>query len=234
MPDSNITISLEDVYKTYHMGGEEVHALQGLSLDIARGEFVAVMGPSGSGKSTLINIIGLLDTPTSGECRLDSEKVDSLSKSEQAEIRNRRIGFVFQQFNLLPRMTVLDNVLLPSVYGNLDSGRRRARGLLEKVGLTGYEYHRSNQLSGGQMQRVAIARSLIMEPSIILADEPTGNLDSEKSREIMELFQEINVEGATIVLITHETDIAAYADRTVRLLDGRVVQNETEAAHEGV
>lgn len=227
MQVSDNVISLSEVHKTYEMGGEDVHALQGLSLDIRRGEFVAVMGPSGSGKSTLMNIVGLLDRPSSGEYTLDGQAVSGFSKGKQAEIRNQRIGFVFQQFNLLPRTTVLDNVLLPTIYSSVGGGRQRARELLDMVGLAEYESHKSNQISGGQMQRVAIARALIMEPSIILADEPTGNLDSRKSREIMELFEKINDEGATVVLITHEEDIAGYADRTVRLLDGRVVDDES-------
>lgn len=233
MPGNNKVIEMDDIHKTYHMDGEDVHALRGLSLDIARGEFVAIMGPSGSGKSTLMSITGLLDQPSSGEYRLDGETVSSFSKGRQAEIRNQRIGFVFQQFNLLARTTVLDNVLLPAIYGKRSDGRQYARGLIEKVGLADFEHHRSNQLSGGQMQRVAIARALIMEPSIILADEPTGNLDSGKSKEILELFHQINDEGATIVLITHDEEIAGYADRTIRLLDGRVVQTESEASHEG-
>ncbi|MEW6554857.1 MAG: ABC transporter ATP-binding protein [Actinomycetota bacterium] len=216
-------IELEDIHKLYNMGGEDVHALRGVSLEIGKGEFVAIMGPSGSGKTTLMNIIGLLDKPSSGGYYLDGKSVSDIGKAEQAGIRNRKIGFVFQAFNLLPRTTVLDNVLLPAIYGKSDGRRERAMELIERFGLESVAHHRSNQLSGGQIQRVAIARALIMDPAIIIADEPTGNLDSVTSAEIIGVFREINGDGATIVLITHEPEMAAMADRTVMLRDGRIV-----------
>jgi putative ABC transport system ATP-binding protein len=215
-------IALEDIHKFYRMGGEDVHALRGVSLEIKRGEFVAVMGPSGSGKTTLMNIIGLLDKPSSGGYYLDGKSVSDIGKAEQAGIRNRKIGFVFQAFNLLPRTTVLDNVMLPTIYGKSDGSREKALALLERFGLGGVTHHRSNQLSGGQIQRVAIARALIMEPAIVIADEPTGNLDSVTSAEIINVFREINGDGATVVLITHEPDMASRADRTIRLHDGLI------------
>jgi putative ABC transport system ATP-binding protein len=224
MKTDDKVIELIDVHKIYKMAGEDVHALRGVSLEIEKGEFVAIMGPSGSGKTTLMNIIGLLDRPSGGDYILEGRNVNRINKSEQAEIRNRKIGFVFQAFNLLPRTSVLSNVLLPTIYSHNGDGRGRASGLIEKLGLGEVAHHRSNQLSGGQTQRVAIARALIMEPSIIIADEPTGNLDSVTSREIMEVFRSINEEGATIVLITHEQDLAAWADRTVRLFDGKIVE----------
>lgn len=216
-------IEIRDIHKVYGTAGEDVHALRGVSLVIEKGEFVAVMGPSGSGKTTLMNIIGLLDKPTSGEYYLDGKNVSDIGKAEQAGIRNERIGFVFQAFNLLPRTTVLDNVLLPTIYGKSDGSSGRALALIERFGLKDVAHHRSNQLSGGQVQRVAIARALIMEPSIVIADEPTGNLDSVTAAEIIGVFREINGDGATIVLITHEPDLAALADRTVRLRDGRII-----------
>jgi putative ABC transport system ATP-binding protein len=223
-------IELEDVHKVYKMAGEDVHALRGVSLDIGRGEFVAVMGPSGSGKTTLMNIIGLLDRPTSGEFLLEGEPVGTIGKGRQAAIRNRKIGFVFQQFNLLPRVTVLDNVLLPTIYGDRPEGGKYAREMIERVGLGGLDHHRSNQLSGGQVQRVAIARALVMEPSLILADEPTGNLDSATSGEIMELFRQVNADGATVVLITHELELAGWADRIIKVRDGHIVESEVSHA----
>jgi len=181
------------------------------------------MGPSGSGKSTLMHIIGLLDRPTSGSYILDGKDVSKLKGNAQSKIRNKQIGFVFQQFNLLPRTSVLDNVLLPSIYGNIKNPKSKAEKLIEKVGLKDRIKHKSNQLSGGQIQRVAIARALVMNPSIILADEPTGNLDSKRSAEIMNLFKEINKDGATIVLIKHEDEIASYADRVIKLKDGEII-----------
>ena len=220
---SETIISLKTINKIYKSAGEEVHALKGINLDIKKGEFIAIMGPSGSGKSTLMHIVGLLDTPTSGIYQLNNKDVSKLRKNRQAKIRNQEIGFVFQQFNLLPRTTVLDNVLLPTIYGSLKNAKSKAETLIKKVGLENREFHKSNQLSGGQIQRVAIARALIMNPSIILADEPTGNLDTKKSQEIMELFQEINKEGATIVLITHEDEVAKYADRIIKLRDGEIL-----------
>jgi putative ABC transport system ATP-binding protein len=225
-PASGSIIELKDIHKTYKMGGEDAYALRGVSLEIEQGEFVSVMGPSGSGKTTLMNIIGLLDRPSSGDYHLGGKNVSDISKAEQAEIRNRRIGFVFQAFNLLPRTTVLENVLLPTIYGKSGEGRgsrERASVLIEKLGLKDVAHHKSNQLSGGQVQRVAIARALVMEPSIIIADEPTGNLDSVTSAEIIGVLREINRDGATVVLITHEQELAAWADRTVRLRDGRIV-----------
>ncbi len=227
-------IELTDVRKSYAMGGEDVRALRGVSLQVEQGEFLAIMGPSGSGKTTLMNIIGLLDEPSSGEYRLEGEVVSNIGMGRQAEIRNSRIGFVFQQFNLLPRATVLENVLLPTIYGSGNGFRDRAQDLLELVGLGDFAHHRSNQLSGGEMQRVAIARALIMQPSIILADEPTGNLDSHKSAEIMELFRRINSEGATVILITHERELAGYAGRIISLRDGNIVTGESGGSHEGL
>ena len=223
-------IELKDVGKVYRTGDEDTVALAGVNIDIEAGEFVAVMGPSGSGKSSLMHIIGLLDKPTSGAYLLEGQDVSRLSSRRQAQIRNQEIGFVFQQFNLLARTTVLDNVLLPTIYGHNGHGsRRRALELIGEVGLTDRIKHRSNQLSGGQIQRVAIARALVMDPAIILADEPTGNLDSTRSKEIMELFQKINGRGVTIVLITHEEQIAAHAGRTIRLMDGRVTADSASA-----
>ncbi len=217
-------IELRDVSKTYRAGAEKILALKSIDLTIGSGEFVAVMGPSGSGKSSLMHILGLLDHASSGKYILDGADVSRLDRRKQAAIRNQRIGFVFQQFNLLPRMTVLDNVLLPTIYGKSRDGAVRATRLIEQVGLSNRIRHKSNQLSGGQIQRVAIARALIMEPSIILADEPTGNLDTKTSQEIMGLFREINIDGATLVLITHEEEIARCADRIIRLRDGEIVE----------
>ena len=214
-------IALRNIHKTFRVGSERVDALRGVSLTVDRGEFVAITGPSGSGKSTLMHITGLLDRPSGGAYLLDGEDVGHLDRRRQAAIRNQRIGFVFQQFSLLPRTTVLDNVLLPTVYGRDGSAPARARELLDQVGLGDRIRHRSNQLSGGQVQRVAIARALVMRPSIVLADEPTGNLDSKTSQGILELLQQINAKGATLVLITHEASIAQAARRVIRLRDGR-------------
>ena len=215
-------IKLEGITKIYKTGEEDTQALKGIDLDIKKGEFVAIMGPSGSGKSTLMHIIGLLDKPTAGTYFLNGKNVSKISGSKQSDIRNSEIGFVFQQFNLLPRTNVLDNVLLPTIYGSLKKAKERAREIIREVGLEDKMTNLSNQLSGGQIQRVAIARALVMDPSIILADEPTGNLDSAKTKELMALLSQINKKGSTIVLITHEETVASYAGRTIKLLDGQV------------
>lgn len=216
-------IKIQNVTKSYKIGGEVTNALNGVDLTIHQGEFVAIMGPSGSGKSTLMHILGLLDTPTSGKYFLDGVDVSKLSGNKQSKLRNSKIGFVFQQFNLLPRTTVLDNVLLPTIYGNVKDAKNKAKKILKEVGLEERMYHKSNQISGGQTQRVAIARALITEPSVIMADEPTGNLDTKRSKEIMDLFTKINKDGATIVLITHEEDIAKYASRVIYIRDGKLI-----------
>ena len=219
-------IGLKNVEKVYKSEGGDTQALKNINLDIQKGEFLAIMGPSGSGKSTLMNILGLLDVPTSGKYILNDKEVDSLEENELARIRNKEIGFVFQQFNLLPRTSVIDNVLLPTTYGSISNPVKKADELIEMVGLSRWKTHKSNQLSGGQVQRVAIARALMMDPSIVLADEPTGNLDTKRSQEIMELFKEINRKGSTIILITHEEYLAKYANRIVRLQDGKIVKEE--------
>jgi putative ABC transport system ATP-binding protein len=226
-------LELREVVRTYQLGAEQVHALRGISLDIGDNEYVAIMGPSGSGKSTLMNIIGCLDVPTSGTYSLAGEPVASKKESELAEIRNRMIGFVFQTFNLIPRADILHNVELPLIYGGIDRAERqeRARGALEKVGLAERMRHRPNELSGGQRQRVAIARALVFDPSIILADEPTGNLDSKTGAEIMRLFDELHASGQTIILVTHEDMIASHAARTIRLHDGRIESDVTSPRH---
>jgi putative ABC transport system ATP-binding protein len=225
-------VSLIDVFKTYEMGEEKVHALRGVTLDIRKNEYVAVMGPSGSGKSTLMNVIGCLDVPTSGSYHLEDEAVDEMSESQLAEIRNRRIGFVFQTFNLIPRVNVFQNVELPLIYGGVSRGERRTRTetAIERVGLTDRTAHKPNELSGGQRQRVAIARALVYNPSFILADEPTGNLDSRTGEEIMSMLDELHAQGQTIVLVTHEDHIAKHAQRTIRLKDGRVESDVREDA----
>lgn len=217
-------IHARDLRKTYHVGGQVVHALDGLDLDIHANEYVALMGPSGSGKSTLMNMLGCLDSPTSGRYILNDQEVSRLEDDALADIRNREIGFVFQTFNLLPRYTALENVALPMVYAGMGKAERMARAeeVLHQVGLGDRMDHRPNELSGGQRQRVAVARALVMKPSIVLADEPTGNLDTATSQEVMELFGDIQKAGNTVILVTHEEDIAAYAHRTVRLRDGRV------------
>jgi putative ABC transport system ATP-binding protein len=221
-------IETVDLWKTYVMGSEEIHALRGVSIQIERGEYVAIMGPSGSGKSTLMNLIGCLDTPSKGSYLLNTKQVGQMNDNELARIRNEEIGFVFQTFNLLPRATALQNVELPLVYAGVSGHDRRARAkaALEKVELTSRMSHRPNELSGGQRQRVAIARALVNNPSILLADEPTGNLDSKTGNEIMALFARLHGAGNTIILVTHEADIAAYAHRTVHLRDGNVEIDE--------
>ncbi|MGA2910915.1 MAG: ABC transporter ATP-binding protein [Candidatus Microgenomates bacterium] len=220
-------ISVSHVSKIYQTGDVEVKALDDVSFEIKKGEFVAIMGPSGSGKSTLMHIIGALDTPTSGTYVLDGENVENLSDDELADIRNRKIGFIFQFFNLLPRTSALKNVELPMTYGGVDKVDREkiARKYLDMVGLSDRLNNAPNQLSGGQQQRVAIARSLVMNPSIILADEPTGNIASSQAAEIMAIFQKLNKEGHTIVMITHESDIAEHAQRIIHILDGKVVKD---------
>ena len=221
-------IVIQDIVKTYQMGDSIVRALAGVSLTIEEGEFTAIMGPSGSGKSTLMNILGCLDRPTSGSYKLDSAEVATLGDDELALTRNKKIGFVFQNFNLLSRMSALNNVALPMVYAGVPQKDRleRARKNLEMVGLGGRLHHKPNELSGGQRQRVAIARALVNEPTIILADEPTGNLDSKSGDEIMEIFCELNQQGRTVILVTHEPEIAAYTRRTVTFRDGLIVSDE--------
>lgn len=217
-------IELSNIKKEYKIGSEEIHALSGVTLNIFKNEYVALMGPSGSGKSTLMNMLGCLDTPTSGEYVLNNLSVAKMSDNELAEVRNKQIGFVFQTFNLLPRATTLENVMLPLVYSGIEKAKREemAKKVLEQVGLGNRMSHKPNELSGGQRQRVAIARALVNNPAIILADEPTGNLDSKTSVEIMGLFEEIHKNGNTIILVTHEEDIALHAHRIVRLKDGVV------------
>lgn len=223
-------MQMVDLKKTYRMGETEVHALRGVSLNVNVGEFVAVMGPSGSGKSTLMNIIGCLDRPTSGEYILEGVNVSELDRDRRAEIRNDKIGFVFQNFNLLPRTSALENVELPLIYSmkhrlNDIQMRERAKECLERVGLEGRGEHVPSQLSGGQQQRVAIARALVNDPAIVLADEPTGNLDTKTSEEVMGTLQKLNEEGKTIVLITHELDIARFAKRVITLRDGLIISD---------
>ena len=217
-------IHARDLRKTYHVGDQMVQALDGLDLDIHANEYVALMGPSGSGKSTLMNMLGCLDSPTSGKYILNGQDVSRLDDDALADIRNREIGFVFQTFNLLPRYTAVENVALPMIYGGFSKAERdaRAREVLTQVGLEDRMDHKPNELSGGQRQRVAVARALVMKPSIILADEPTGNLDTATSLEVMQLFSDIQKAGNTVILVTHEEDIAACAHRTVRLRDGKV------------
>ena len=232
----NSIIHLENICKSYFMGKQELQVLKGISLDISKSEYVALMGPSGSGKSTLMNIIGCLDTPSAGNYILNDQDVSRMEDNALAEVRNKEIGFVFQQFNLLPRLTALENVALPLVYAGMGRKQRneKAKHVMEMVSLTDRSHHKPNELSGGQCQRVAIARALVNDPSIILADEPTGNLDSATSYEIMEILGQIHSNGNTIILVTHETDIANFAHRIVRLRDGSVEsdkKNELVSAH---
>ena len=228
VPLPDIVILTHKLVRDYHVGTETVHALRGVSMQIKRNEFTAIMGPSGSGKSTLMNLIGCLDTPTGGEYWLNGQKVSELGDDDLARIRNKEIGFVFQTFNLLPRASALHNTELPLIYAGVSARERkeRAAGALEKVGLGDRMHHRPNELSGGQRQRVAIARALVNDPSIVLADEPTGNLDSATSSEIMTVFEHLHDAGQTILLITHEHDIAAHAHRAIHLMDGMIELDE--------
>lgn len=221
-------IKIKNITKIYKVSDVETRALDDVSFKIKKGEFVAIMGPSGSGKSTLMHILGALDRPTSGEYILDGEKVENLSDGKLAEIRNKKIGFVFQAYNLLPRISALKNVMLPMMYAGIPIAKREeiAKKYLKMVGLENRINHTSNQLSGGQQQRVAIARALVLNPSIILADEPTGNVASAQANEIMEIFEKLNKEGHTIVLITHEDDIAAYAKRVIHIRDGKIFSDK--------
>jgi putative ABC transport system ATP-binding protein len=227
---SNPLIKITNIKRDFVLGDEIVYVLKGIDLEINKGEYVALMGPSGSGKSTLMNLLGCLDTPTSGKYILNNKDVSQMKDDELAEIRNKEIGFVFQTFNLLPRTTALDNVALPMIYAGYSKSDRRARAeeVLTQVGLSDRMDHHSNQLSGGQRQRVAVARALVNSPSIILADEPTGNLDSKTSLEIMKLFNDIHANGNTVILVTHEEEIAAYAHRIIRLRDGMVESDITK------
>lgn len=222
-------IETREISKVYHMGNQTVNALQSISISIDRGEYVAFMGPSGSGKSTLMNIVGCLDTPTSGTYMLNNKLVSEMTENELAETRNKEIGFVFQTFNLLPRATALENIALPLIYAGYSKSERNEMAMqaLESVSLADRSHHKPNELSGGQRQRVAIARALVNNPSIILADEPTGNLDTKTSYDIMNLFQELHDKGNTIIMVTHEDDIAHYAHRIIRLRDGLIEWDRT-------
>lgn len=225
-------IHLNDIQKAYYMGNQAIPVLKGITLDIFRNEYVALMGPSGSGKSTLMNILGCLDSPTGGKYILNGKDVSKMLDDDLAEVRNTEIGFVFQQFNLLPRLTAAENVALPLIYAGVNKKDRNERAMeaLSKVGLADRSHHKSNELSGGQIQRVAIARALVNNPSILLADEPTGNLDSKTSVEVMEIFDKIQQGGNTVILVTHEEDIAKYAHRIVRLKDGLIESDKPQAA----
>lgn len=233
MTQAKPIIEMRDICKTYHIGGEDVHALDHASLTIHEGEFVAIIGPSGSGKSTLMNIIGCLDVADSGEYLLDGQAIEQYSDDELAKIRNRKIGFVFQSFNLLSRMTARENIELPLIYQGISAGERHARAqeAIERVGLSARAGHKPTELSGGQQQRVAVARALATRPTLLLADEPTGNLDSHTGSDIMNLFCELNEAGNTIVLITHSEKVAAQAQRRIRIMDGRVEECEDTAPY---
>ncbi len=228
----NSIIHLDNIQKAYYMGNQAIPVLKGITLDIFRNEYVALMGPSGSGKSTLMNILGCLDSPTGGKYILNDKDVSKMLDDDLAEVRNTEIGFVFQQFNLLPRLSAAENVALPLIYAGINKKDRieRAMEALRKVGLADRSHHKSNELSGGQIQRVAIARALVNNPSILLADEPTGNLDSKTSVEVMEIFGNIQQAGNTVILVTHEEDIAKYAHRIVRLKDGLIESDKTKEA----
>lgn len=221
-------IEISEIYKTYKSGELNFTALKGVSFNIKRGEFTSIMGPSGSGKSTLMNILGCLDRLDTGRYILNGENVSDMTDNELAKVRNKEIGFVFQNFNLLPRMTILENVELPMIYAGISAKERRSRALfaLEKVSLTNWIKHKPNEISGGQKQRVAIARAIVNSPSVIMADEPTGNLDSQVSLEVMKIFQDLNEEGATIIMVTHEPDIAMYTKRLVKVKDGLIINDE--------
>ena len=227
---SEAIIKLEEIKKDYYMGSQAITVLKGITLDIFKNEYVALMGPSGSGKSTLMNILGCLDSPTGGKYILNGKDVSKMPDDDLAEVRNSEIGFVFQQFNLLPRLSAAENVALPLIYAGVSKKLRIERALeaLDKVGLADRSHHKSNELSGGQIQRVAIARALVNNPAILLADEPTGNLDSKTSVEVMEIFGKIRAAGNTVILVTHEEDISAYAHRVVRLRDGLVETDITK------
>jgi putative ABC transport system ATP-binding protein len=226
MPSDHIVVSTEELTKNYQTGPVAVHALREVSLDVTRGELVAIMGPSGSGKTTLLNMLGCVDIPSRGRYWIEGEDVSRLNDNALSRIRNEKIGFVFQTFNLLPRLTALDNVRLPLLYAHEKRSAEVSARALERVNLETRMHHRPNQLSGGQQQRVAIARALVMEPAIILADEPTGNLDSRSGEEIMALFQQLNREGVTILIVTHDLQVARHATRVVRMSDGRIIADE--------
>ncbi len=230
---AEILVEAEDLCKIYRTGSVEFEALCGVSFEISEGEFVALTGPSGSGKSTLMNLIGCLDTATSGTYRLNGKDVSGLTENQQAEIRNTQLGFVFQTFNLLPLASAVENVELPLLYGRWENRRERAMTALERVGLADWATHRPTEMSGGQCQRVAIARALVTEPTVIMADEPTGNLDSKTGQQILEMFQELHADGATLIVVTHDTAVAAYAQRELHMVDGHIVSDQEQTAEAG-